>query len=272
MPVRSNVHTHTSYSDGADPPREMVEEALARGFLSLGFSDHGWSPYDVCSMSREKEALYRSEIRALEREYAGRIEIALGYEHDATVPGAELGCYDYVIESVHFLERGGEYRSVDESPEKLEGILREWYGGDAGRMCGDYFRSVCQALSRPDIHIAGHIDLISKFTEAGALFDPLDAGYLRAAEEALEVAVSRDLLVEINTGAMSRGWRSQPYPSGALLKRCRALGGRIIVTSDCHRREWLDHGFDRAVRLAAACGFRERWTWLGGRFVPVPLE
>ena len=35
-----NLHTHSTYCDGADTPEEMIETALEKGFTSIGFSGH----------------------------------------------------------------------------------------------------------------------------------------------------------------------------------------------------------------------------------------
>ena len=40
---KHNFHTHTRYSDGHDTPREMIGEAVSRGFTALGSSDHSYA-------------------------------------------------------------------------------------------------------------------------------------------------------------------------------------------------------------------------------------
>ena len=62
---------------------------------------------------------------------------------------------------------------------------------------------------------------------------------------------------EINTGAISRGWRSAPYPAPFLLKRLKELSGRIVLSSDSHSAFTLLHGFRVAAELAKASGFAE---------------
>ena len=44
MIPKTNLHTHTSFTDGADTAEAMVRAALERGFFSLGFSDR-WKPW-----------------------------------------------------------------------------------------------------------------------------------------------------------------------------------------------------------------------------------
>ena len=47
MPLRIDLHAHTTRSDGADSPTELVRQALAAGLDVLGLSDHdttsGWA-------------------------------------------------------------------------------------------------------------------------------------------------------------------------------------------------------------------------------------
>lgn len=98
---RSCVHTHTVFCDGADTPQAMAEAALARSFISLGFSGHGTAAYDSAAMSPEQETAYQQAVRALQAQYQGRLEILLGVEHDSLSPYSPFS-YDYLIESVHY--------------------------------------------------------------------------------------------------------------------------------------------------------------------------
>lgn len=272
MPYLCNIHSHTTYSDGRNTPEEMVAAALALRFSALGFSDHGYAPHDVCSMSEETEPLYRAEIRALQKKYAGSIELALGYEHDASMADTDLSFYDYAIESVHFVHPNGVYCSVDESAAALASHIQTHYGGDPYALCADYFREVCASFERTAAQVAGHIGLVTKFNEGNAMFNADDPRYTRPAQEAVRLAVEKDMLVEVNTGAMSRGYRTEPYPGRALLALLRELGGRVIITSDCHRAEWMNYAFDSTLDLLATLGFREVWTWKRGRFEPMGIQ
>ena len=46
-----------------------------------------------------------------------------------------------------------------------------------------------------------------------------------------------------------------PYPALFLLKEWRALGGRIILSSDAHRADAILYGYEEAAALARAAGF-----------------
>ena len=267
---KSNVHSHTTFVDGRNSAEEMVQAALALGFHTLGFSEHGHADYDDCSMSVEQEPAYRAEVRRLREKYAGQIELLLGYEHDWFAP-ADVSEYDYTIESVHYLPADGGYWSVDWQRQKLEDAIARHYGGDPYAMCRDYFGTVCRCIEGTGAEILGHIELVMKFNEARDLFDDADPRYLGPALECAELAAKSGRLVEINSGAVARGYRTRPYPGEAMLRRIRECGGRVILTSDCHDARLLDRGFAESAELARACGFQTAWEYRGGRQVEYKL-
>lgn len=264
MLPRSNVHTHTNFSDGRDSAEQMVLAALERGFVSLGFSDHGVMAIDPAGMTREAD--YRTEILRLKEKYASQIEIALGYEHDYAAVGNELHHYEYLIESVHWLQKDGMSMPIDSSAAILQKAIDEMYGGDPYAMSRDYFDSVCRSITEIKADVVGHIGLVTKFNEHGEMLDSEDPRYVQPAMDTIALAAEKDILVEINTGAMSRGYRTTPYPAPALLKLLKEKGGRITITSDCHRAEWIDFAFDQAIEQAKAAGFREAYIWEKGAF------
>lgn len=266
----SNVHSHTTFSDGRNSAEEMVQAALALGFHTLGFSEHGPADYDDSAMPADREPAYRAEITRLREKYAGRIDLMLGLEHDWLSPHRADG-YDYSIESVHYVPVGGAIWSVDRTREELEAAMAEHYSGDPYALCRDYFRTVCASIEGTGAAILGHIELIMKFNERRDLFDDGDPRYLKCALECAELAARSGRLVEINTGAVARGYRTQPYPGEAMLRRVRECGGRIILTSDCHDARFLDCGFANSAALAKACGFETAWEYRGGEQVEYKL-
>ena len=240
----SNFHTHTIYCDGKDTPRALAEEALRLGCPAMGFSGHSYTDFDPSwCMSREGTAAYRREVLALKGEYAGRLDIRLGIEQDYWSEESTEG-YDYVIGSVHYVRKEGEYLPVDESREILLRGVEKLYGGDIYAFAEDYFRLVGELWEQTRCRIVGHFDLLTKFNEDGSLFDETHPRYLRAAEEALDRLLEAPVLFEINTGAMARGYRTTPYPGPILRRAIARKGGTFILSSDCHRKEQLLYGLE----------------------------
>lgn len=266
----SNLHTHTVYADGKNTPEEMIQAAIKKGFHTLGFSEHGFAKHDECSVRPEKEPIYRNEITELKKKYEGQIDILLGYEHEFYSPLSKYE-YDYFIESVHAVKCGEEIIMVDATRDMLVNAINNYFSGDPYKMCREYFRTVSQSCVNNDALIIGHIELNMKFNENRDIFNDEDPGYLKDAYEMLDTVVKSGMLVEINTGAISRGYRKEPYPGRCILRKLREMGGRIIITSDCHNADWLDCGFEQSVNIAKECGFRTAWMMKGKELVEYEL-
>jgi len=266
--LNQNLHTHTTFCDGADAAEAMVKGAITKGLSSIGFSGHAPTRADgsFC-MSAEKTLAYRNELLRLRLAYAEKITIYIGLEIDAIDPASREG-FDYLIGSVHYFKKDGRLLSVDHTPEILRRAQNELFSGDALAMAAYYFNSVADFAQRGDFDILGHFDLITKFNEGGAFFDEADPAYQRIALSALERAAASGKLFEVNTGAISRGWRSTPYPAPFLLQALKELGARMIVSSDAHSAQALDCGYEQAVSLLKRTGFEEIWELGSKGFFP----
>ncbi|MBP3634550.1 MAG: histidinol-phosphatase HisJ family protein [Oscillospiraceae bacterium] len=250
---RSSAHNHTVFCDGKSTAEEMVLKALELGFVSLGFSGHGYSPYDPTGMPRKDEIAYREEVKRLQQVYGDRLEILLGVEHDSLMP-YDTFAYDFMIESVHNLYKNRYVYSVDWDQPHLEEAIHV-HGGDVYDYCKVYFEACAETYLASPAQIAGHLDLVCKFNEKTPLFDELDPRYLDPAFQALDCALEKNMVIEVNTGAMARGYKSIPYPAPAILKRVKEKGGQVMVNSDCHDANNLIFGYDTARELLLSCGF-----------------
>lgn len=266
-----NLHSHTTFCDGRNTPEEMVRAAIALGMDSLGFSGHGpnRAPDDV-AMPRSGVPAYRAEVLRVREEYAGRLEVFLGIERD-WFWAPDGGDWDYVIGSVHFVEKDGAWLCVDESEQVFLENVEQHYGGDFYAFAEDYYRLVGEVPERTGCQIVGHFDLITKFNEGDKLFDTGHPRYVNAALEALDRLAERGVICEVSTGAMSRGYRTAPYPAPALLQAMRERDIPICVTGDSHSAAALLYAFPQAVELARSCGYREQMALTGQGFVPTAL-
>lgn len=254
MEIKADFHVHTNLCDGKDSPEEIILAALQKGFSVLGFSGHGYTDFDSgYTMSREGERKYRRIIPELKEKYRGKIDILCGIEQDF-YSGAPDFKYDYIIGSVHYVKKNGRLFSVDGSPEKMSEAVAA-YGGDFDFLSEDYFENVGRIVKTLSADIIGHFDIVSKYSEKNGYCQ--SRRYLSAAERAVKRLVPYDRPFEINTGAISRGVKSIPYPSREILKIIRANGGKIIFSSDCHDKNNLGFGFSAAAALAKECGFYE---------------
>lgn len=267
--ILQNLHTHTVFSDGKHTAEAMALSAISSGCTSLGFSEHSPLPWgtDGWAMAEAVMPAYRAEILRLRERYADRLEIFLGLEQDLDSPPA-AGSWDYLIGSVHSVWPAGVCRSVDFNATYAAETIRDHFGGDPYAYAEAYFHRVAMAAEKTACQIIGHFDLVAKFNEGGRMLDESHPRYLSAAMDALDTLAKRDVIFEINTGAMSRGYRTTPYPAPTLLRAMQERGCRICITSDSHSADTILHAFDQAVELAKSCGFRESWVLTKQGFIP----
>ena len=252
-----NLHTHSTFCDGKNTPREMVEEAIRRGFTSLGFSGH--APSQLHSGCEIKDFPgYASEIKALKEEYSDRLEIFLGLELDYYSVGLypELE-YDYKIGSVHMTKhQSGGFIVYDNSYETAIRCCTQYCGGDSMIYAKGYYETVADMPNVLDADIVGHFDLLTKFSELHPEFIDTDSGVYRGyALEALHAVREKMEFFEVNTGAIGRGYRTTPYPAPFILDEMKLLDCKLLISSDCHNKDFLDVGFEDTKKYLKAHGF-----------------
>ncbi len=269
--IFSNFHAHTTFCDGADSAEDMVKAAIGKGLEAFGLSGHAYMGFetDWC-MTRAGTSEYIAEMGRLKKKYGGQLKLFTGIEQDYYSP-EPTNCYDYVIGSVHYILKDGEYLLVDDSEEITVRDVERFYGGDYYAYTRDYFNIIADIVPRTRPDFIGHFDLVTKFNEGGRLFDETDPGYLNPAMEALAAITETHKLFEINTGAMYRVGRTSPYPSQILLKALKERGGEIILSSDSHDGASIGFMFDEAAALARSCGFKYAKTLTAGGFIDYKL-
>ena len=268
MIPKFNLHTHTNFCDGKNSAEEMVKAAIELGCEGIGFSGHSYIPgEDYWTMTEKGTGEYVSEILRMKEKYGDKIEILLGIEYDV-LSNIDTSIFDYVIGSVHFVSGKNCIIPVDLYREELQDAIDRNFGGDVYAFCEDYYNKLSEVDKKTSCDIVGHFDLVMKFNENGELFDVHNKRYKEMAFACLEKLAKKDLIFEINTGAISRGYRSEPYPSEFILRRMAELSAKITVTTDCHSAKDILCQYDEAVEYAKNCGVRELYYPKNGEFVP----
>ena len=104
--IRGDLHVHTDWSDGHDPPERMVEAAIAQGYEYLAFTDHSPALRVARGLSIERLRQQRRLVDRLNRRYAP-FRVLHGAEVDILTNGAldypdeVLAELDLVTASVH---------------------------------------------------------------------------------------------------------------------------------------------------------------------------
>lgn len=261
--IISNYHTHTQFCDGKSTAEEMVVSAINKGFSVLGFSGHGYTSFDHTYCMKDT-AGYRAEIRRLREKYKKDIEIYMGCEEDMYHPQYRAD-FEYILGSSHYVRRGNVYEPIDSSPETMTRALA-LFDGDTRAMAESYYSNFVSYIKKRKPDIIGHYDLLTKFEEKVnfGFFD--DPEYHKIAEKYLREALRADCIFEMNTGAISRGWRTLPYPHENLLRIIRSEGGKITLTSDCHQADNLDCFFAESRAILRDLGFEYTYVLTGGEW------
>ena len=256
--IRQNLHTHCTYCDGKNTLEEMVLAAIDKGFSSLGFSSHCFSnlSYDECGIKTAADyEAYLSEVEALKQKYKNQISIYRGIELESRIkdelypnPDPRL---DYSIGSIHWFYLDSRHWEVDYKAEILL-QAKEAFGGFRP-LIESYYNEVIEFAKHSSYSITGHIDLVTKFSELNSFGFENESWYRDVALSAAESVVKCGKLVEVNTGAISRGYRTTPYPAPFILKRLAELNAPIIVTTDCHSANNIDIKYVETVSMLSSC-------------------
>lgn len=267
-----NLHTHTTFCDGVDTPEEMVQIAIDKGFESIGFSGHAPRPFSIYShITPETTLEYAREVRRLKDAYRGKLEIFLGLEADPNYTEVDVD-WDYMIGSVHYVNVEGDLVGFDRSAETVREILNTYFDGDGMAFAKRYYEDLARMPDRGGFDIIGHFDIITKNVELLPFLDMNNPEYIRYAADAMDAMQGKIPFFEVNTGAMSRGYRTSPYPSALLLRELNARGFGAVISSDCHDGRKLAYGFEEAAELLEFCGFRERYILTESGFRAVGLK
>lgn len=222
--LRGDLHTHSDWSDGGSPIREMAEAAIALGHEYMALTDH--SPRLTVANGLSAERLERQlDVVAALNEELHPFRILTGIECDINLDGSLdqtdelLGRLDVVVASVH-------------SDLRAESAVM------TARMLA--------AVANPHTDVLGHCTgrlLIPREQREGRRQRPRPESAFDA-EAVFSACVEHGTAVEIN----SRPERLDPPLR--LLSLAVELGCSFSIDTDAHapgQLDWQDNGCERAV-------------------------
>lgn len=243
--IKTNYHTHAKYCNhAAGEIRDYAEQAYESGLAVLGFSDH--TPYRFADgytswyrMKPEERETYVREVQACREEFAGKLEIHIGYEveyypkhFDALLPELNLTECEYIILGQHFTrnEYDGVY-SGDGTED--EAILKE------------YVDQVCRAMELGVFSYFAHPDLIG-YEGDGEIYE-------KHMSRLCATAAATDTPLEINVRGLKFGSR---YPNENFIRIASRYPVKFIIGTDAHEPKDLRPGdeYEAAFRLADKYG------------------
>lgn len=220
----ANYHTHTPRCHHASGTElEYARCAAEAGLRKLGFSDHTPYPFPEAHVSSFRMGLeqlpeYAASVRAVQKEYAGRMEISLGVEaefypqyFDSLLSRLRHQGVEYMILGQHFL-----YNEVEGigsiGPTADQALLRQ------------YVDQTVDALYTGLFTYFAHPDLMHFLGE--------DAAYRQQIRRLCRAAKACDTPLEINLLGLYLG---RHYPNRRFWEIAAEEGCRVILGCDAHR-------------------------------------
>jgi len=281
MTALTNYHTHTDYCDGKAEPEAFIKSAVERGFAALGFSAHAPVPqHESWTLSKDRAGDYLTRIDELRKKYSGQIEIYSGMEFDYIQgvlgpPSPKIAGYnlDYSLGGIHIIpiDSTGEYPCIDGPVDEFERMLHLQFGGDRKALAEYYFTLIGDMIKEHRFNILAHFDLVKVRNRGEEHYKEKEEWYRKAVCSALDTAADSDVILEINTGGVSRGKSDTFYPSLWILEEARGRDISITINSDVHVPEDIDAMFVEAADTARAAGYTEKRVLLAGRWQDIPL-
>jgi DNA polymerase (family 10) len=114
--IKSDLHMHTTWSDGAHSLREMIEACIAKNYTHIAITDHSHYLRVANGLSADRLMEQLKEIRILQKEYPS-IHILSGTEMDI-LPDGSLDFDDDILEQLDFVI-ASIHSSFSQSQEKI---------------------------------------------------------------------------------------------------------------------------------------------------------
>jgi putative hydrolase len=218
--LRGDCHTHSDWSDGGSPPREMAQAARHLGHEWIALTDHSPRLTVANGLSAERLAAQLELIGALNDELAP-FRILTGIEVD-------------ILEDGSLDQREDLLRRLDVVVASVHSQLR--------MPAGPMTRRMVTAVRNPHVDVLGHCTgrLLSDRSQGGrgrrpeSVFDP---------EAVFGACREAGVAVEINCRPERRD------PPGRLLRLAAEAGCLFAIDTDAHapgQLDWLANGTVRA--------------------------
>ena len=263
----TNYHTHCNFCDGAGKPEEYIQRAITLGFDAIGFSSHGPISFEQdWTIAEERLPEYLALLESLKIKYKDEIEVYKGLEIDYLegLSGPSSARYtnlqlDYIIGSVHMipLKHSNKFLAIDGPVSDLNELLSCTFDGKIEDLSDKYYSLVRDMLTNHKFNIIGHLDLIKKRNSKNQFFSEDALWYKNQVFKTLDTLAHSGVILEVNTGGLSRGAIDSVYPSPWIIKEAAKRKIPLMLNADAHRPAHIDYYFKESVNIIKECGYDE---------------
>jgi histidinol-phosphatase (PHP family) len=277
-----NFHMHTTGSDGRISPEERVKEAIAGGLRYICFTDHYNVPdgiMDNLDSPEHHPPAYIQEVRRLQKQYADKIDISFGVEldwlehhQDWLKEEIKKQNYDYVLGSVHFLEKAGVYYDHNFGKQgKEEWIKTSQIFGGTINFVKEYYHQLRLMAESGIYDCIGHFDIIKIYNENSSLFSEDEDWYRKEVLSVLDSAKKAGIAIEINVRSFLHIVNAQ-CPSLWILKEAKKRNIPITIGNDAHRLGETTRDLDKAYDIAKQAGYKEIVRFKARKRISIPID
>lgn len=230
--MRTDVHAHTTFSDGSDLSA-MIEAAAGADLEGLGLTDHcivtddefgRRGKYDLVETYERRRDVIDAAREETDLTLYDAAEVSFVMQNaDAIRDFVSTADFEYTIGSVHF---AGEFDYTSDAPYVDA-------DGESRRAAVDrYYDAVVELIDSELFEVLGHLDLPERR-------EPL-RGFTRPEDyERVAAALADSCTVpEINAGRVHRSL-GRVHPNTEALSHFRDHGVAFVVGTDSHRPDEL---------------------------------
>ena len=212
----AQLHEHTTWSDGRNSISEMADEAIKRGWSTLGITDHSASLTVARGLTTERHIAQFEELAPLQGHYADQdFALLAGLEADILQDGS-LDCAPEILSQLHYVVASVHIRYKETEAQMTE--------------------RMCTAIAQPKTRILGH--------PTGRLLGRRE-GYAVDMNAIIDAAVKHNVAIEINAGPERMDLCDAWVRIGA------GKGAKFSINADAHsinHFDWLPYGLAMARR------------------------
>lgn len=273
----TTYHTHSLFCDGKLMPEDYILTAISKGFTAIGISSHAPVCFETdWTMKPEKMDDYMHSVLALKEKYRGKLQIYAGLETDYYPGCRDYRKYpglDYTIGSVHFIhhQQSNQYMALDGTHDEFIKTRDIVFDGEVRYLIEKYYTLLIEMVQNQTPDILGHLDIIKKNNKGNRFFNEFEPWYREAVEQALDVIQKQNVIVEINTGGISRGYTTELYPSDWILAAMRQRDIPVMLNSDAHHPDTIDVYYPQAREKLKSAGYTQQRILLDNSWQNVPL-
>ncbi len=214
--VMGDVHMHTSETDGTCTIREMAEAAIARGRRYIAITDHSKNLAMTNGMDDKRALAHAARVRQVNDEMEGRIHIFTGIEVDILGEG-QLDLDDETLAQLDIVVASVHSKFDLPIAEQTARVLR--------------------AIENPYVRVLGH---------------PTGRKLLKRDPYAIDLEPVFKLAAKLGVAVEHNAAPARTDLSDAHMRLARSLGCRIMIDTDAHAIDDMDHMRDGIIQLRRA--------------------